>query len=55
MERLSLIYLGSLFQRRLPRIRVNVFHGEWSVPEEGPMYFPSLNDMGKNSSENNAS
>ena len=32
------------------RVRVNLFHGELSVPEEGAMYFLSLNHMGKNSS-----
>ena len=45
-----LIFLERLFQKDYLGIRVNLFHGELSVPEEGTMYFLSLNYMRQNSS-----
>ena len=49
VEKLSLIFLGRLLQRRLTQNKSEVFHGNLSKleEEEGPMYFLSLNLMRK--------
>ena len=47
VERLSLISLSSYSKEDYLGIRVNLFHGELSVPEQGAMYFFSINHTGK--------
>ena len=49
-ERLYVIFLRRLFQRRLYRIRMNLFHGKLSARKEDKIYFISLNHLGKKSS-----
>ena len=49
VERLSLISLGRLLQRRLPRNKSEFIPLRVECAEEGAMYFLSLNHIGKKS------